>query len=105
MPVTVSPGTVVHVRNLVIFRGHNGSGLTLVLQSPSPSTDTSRLAQQAREVLEHYAAFAKSNAVDRVSVEVCRTQACLELREQSTERFEFVWAKGRGWTRAAAHGR
>jgi hypothetical protein len=49
--VTLPSGTVVRIRNVVFFRGRSGSGLTIYIETPTPSTESERLALEAREVL------------------------------------------------------
>src|SRR4051812_34837856 len=55
-PVTLASGTVVRVRNIVVFDGPSGKSLTLYIQSPAPATDSARLAGDARDLLDLHGA-------------------------------------------------
>jgi hypothetical protein len=88
--VTLSSGTVVRIRNFVVFRTQTASSLTIYIETPTPSTEPARLASEAQEIagLEM-----KSPSRDRpttVRVGVCRTQGCLEMREIPLEMFLFT---------------
>lgn len=96
-PLTLPSGTVVHQRNLVVFRGHHVSGLTIVIETPTPAADSQRIAREAHEVATLHAAFAEAQAIDRITVAICRSQACIELREVATEMFQFVRAADGTW--------
>ena len=95
-------GTVVRVRNLVVFRGHSGSNLTIMIQTPSAASDADRVANEALEVARLHDEFADRQSVGRIIVMICRTQACLETREPSTEMFQFVRQTDRTWGRDPA---
>jgi len=99
LPIAVPPGVVVRVRDQVVFRGRNVSSLTLLVESPTPPGDTSRLAYQAAAVTDQYATFAATQSIDQISVGICRTQACIEMREPPKERFEFVRGTDGRWNR------
>ena len=96
-PLTLPPGIVVHTRNLVVFRGHNVSALTVVIQTPTPAADSNRVAREALDVATLHDSFARSNRIDHIIVEVCRTQPCLEMREQPAEMFQFNRTVGGKW--------
>src|SRR3954464_13611457 len=80
-PVTLPSGTVVRVRNLVVFAGPQGKTLTIYIQSPTPASDSARLAREAQELVDLHGAFGGIGPLVRVTVGVCRSQTCLEMRE------------------------
>lgn len=95
--VELPSGRVVHVRNLVVFRGNSGSSLTIYAQTTTPAADSVRLAREAEQIVARYAEYSSAQRVDRVSVTICRTVACVELRERSDERFEFERGADSAW--------
>lgn len=104
-PLTLSPGIVVRVRDLVVFRGHNVSSLTVVLQSPTPAADSTRVASEALAVAKLHGTFAQTQGIDHISVMVCRTQACLAMQEPASEMFHFIRAADGSWTADPGHRR
>jgi hypothetical protein len=88
--LTLPSGTVVRQRNLVVFRGQNEASLTIVIQTPTDSTASDRVSREAQEVAALHDAYARSRGISRISVAICRSQACLELREVANEMFHFV---------------
>src|SRR5688500_5045864 len=48
--VTLSSGTVVRIRNIVVFRSQKGSRLTVYVETPTPSTERARVALEAKEI-------------------------------------------------------
>jgi hypothetical protein len=88
--VTLSSGTVVRIRNIVVFRSQNGSGLTVYIETPTLSTEPERVALEAKEVAGLQVKSRKSDGATSVSIGVCRTQGCLEMREIPQEMFLFV---------------
>jgi hypothetical protein len=88
--VTLATGTVVRIRNIVVFRSQNGSGLTVYIETPTPSTEPERLALEAKEVAGLQVKFPTTANLTSVSVAVCRTSGCLEMREKPQEMFLFV---------------
>ncbi len=95
-PLTLSSGTVVRERNFVVFQGQQTSILTITIQTPTPAGDT-RLAAEAREIAARNDAYARQRGIDRITIAVCRTQACIELREVAAEMFHFVRASDGTW--------
>jgi len=104
-PLTLPSGILVRERNLVVFLGHNASSLTVVIETPTPATDSARVADETREVANLHSAFAQSNGLSHIVVLVCRTQACQELRERSAELFDFVRGADGAWVPAEGRGR
>jgi hypothetical protein len=98
--MTLASGTVVRQRNLVVFRGQNGNSLTITIETPTPAADSTRIVQEAREVAARHDEYARTQGVDRIAVAVCRSQACLELREMATELFHFARAADGTWSLA-----
>ena len=96
-PLTLPSGTVVRQRNLVLFRGHNVTALTITIETPTPATDSVRVAREAQEVATLLDTFAQTQGISRIAIEVCRSQACLEFREPAAERFQFVRATDGTW--------
>ncbi len=43
IPLTLSSGTVVRQRNVVVFRGHHINTLTITIESPTPAADADRV--------------------------------------------------------------
>jgi hypothetical protein len=99
-PLTLPSGTVVRQRNLVVFRGQNGTSLTIVIQTPTDRADSVRVAREAQEVAALHDAYARAQGIARISVAVCRSQSCLELREVANEMFHFVRAADGSWRRS-----
>jgi hypothetical protein len=97
IPVTLSSGTVIRIRNIVFFRGQNGSGLTLYIETPTPPTDPERVGVEAREVLKFQFKSVRTENPTAVSVGICRTQGCLEMREIPQEMFLFVRQSDGSW--------
>jgi hypothetical protein len=95
--VTLSSGTVVRIRDIVIFQGQNGSGLTLYFQTPTPPTEVDTVASEAKEVAGFQLNSPTREKISTVSVGVCRTQACLEMREMPKEMFLFVRQPDGSW--------
>ena len=87
--VTLSSGTIVRIRNIVVFRSQSRVGLTVYIETPTPSTEPERLALEAKEVAELQKSPTTDSATS-VSVGVCRTQGCLEMRERPQEMFVFA---------------
>jgi hypothetical protein len=100
-PVTLPSGTVVRVRNIVVFAGPSGNSLSLYIQSPTQPTDSARVAREAKELVELHGASTGRGPVTRATVGICRTQACLEMREAPSEMF-FFHAEPDGSWRAEA---
>jgi hypothetical protein len=98
-PLTLPSGTVVRTRKLIVFRGHNVSSLNVVIETPTPATDTARVASEAQAVANLHATFAQSNGLTRIMVSICRTQACLEMRELPAESFDFSQSADGSWIR------
>jgi hypothetical protein len=92
LAVTLASGTVVRIRNMVIFQSQNGSGLAVYIETPTPSTDRDRLALEAKEVagLQLKSPTSGNLSLTSVRVAVCRTSGCLEMREKPQEMFSFV---------------
>ena len=88
--VTLSSGTIVRIRNVVVLRTQNGSGLAVYIQTPTPATEPKRLALEAKEVAGVQLRSPTSENITSVRVVVCRTQGCLEMRESPQEMFLFV---------------
>jgi hypothetical protein len=93
--VTLASGTVVRIRNIVVFRGPNGNELAVYIETPTPSTDSERVASEAKEIAGlQIKSSPPSNLttgeLGSVSVAVCRTRGCLEMREKPQEMFLFV---------------
>jgi hypothetical protein len=96
-PLTLPSGTVVRQRNVVVFRGQTMTGLTITMQTPTASGDSARVAREAQEVAALHDTYARSQAISRITVAICRSQACLELREVPSEMFHFVRAADGTW--------
>ncbi len=97
IPVTLSTGTVVRIRDVVVVQSQNGSGLTLYIQTPTPPSEADRVASEAREVAGFQVKSPAWEKISTVSVAVCRTQACLEMREIPKEMFSFVRQPDGSW--------
>jgi hypothetical protein len=94
-PLTLSSGTVVRMRNLIVFGGNNTRRLTVVIQTPTPASEGARLAKEALELADLYRDYVPQ--LNAITIAVCRTQACIEMREPSTEMFQFVRTVGGDW--------
>jgi hypothetical protein len=103
-PITLPSGTVVRVRNLVVFVGPRGKDLTLYIQSPTPASDSARVAREAKELVDLHAASGGLGQFVRAIVGICRTQACLEMREIPSEMFVFAAQPDGSWRAAAPPG-
>jgi hypothetical protein len=100
-PVTLRSGTVVRVRNVVVFAGPRGKALTLYIQSPTSASDSVRLAREAKELVDLHDASGALGPLTRATVGVCRTQACLEMREVPSEMFFFLAQPDGSWRAVA----
>jgi hypothetical protein len=87
--VSLSSGTVVRIRNIMIFQNQNGSRLTVYVETPTPSTEPERLALEAKEIAELQLKSPTIGSLNSVGVAVCRTDACVEMREKPEELFLF----------------
>jgi hypothetical protein len=90
--VTLTSGTVVRIRNLAVFQSPelNGSALTVYIETPTPSTEQQRLASEAKEIAALQIKSPALGNLTSVSVAVCRTIACVEMREKPEELFVFA---------------
>ena len=93
-PLTLPSGTVVRVRNLVVFVSEGRSGLTIQIETPTPSADSAKLAREALELVEMHNEFAKLRSLSSIRVAICRTQACVEMRELPHETFTYDRVNG-----------
>jgi hypothetical protein len=96
-PLTLPSAVVVQLRNLVVFRGQNASRLTIIFETPSSAADLVRVAREAHELAVLHSEFADAQRITRLTIGVCRTPVCLELREPPTEIFHFMRAPDRSW--------
>jgi hypothetical protein len=96
IPVTLPSGTVVHVRDVVVVNG-NDRVLTLYIETPTSQAKSKQLASEAMELVNRWNDFSKQHNVDRVIIAICRTQACLETREITTEMFRFDRQSDGSW--------
>ena len=96
-PVTLSSGTVVRVRNIVVFVGPSGKSLTLYIETPTQATESAQIERDANEIIGRYGESTTSGPFVRATVGVCRTQACLEMREPPSEMFSFVQQSDGSW--------
>jgi hypothetical protein len=97
LPVTLSSGTVVHVRNMVAFQNQNQTVLSLFIQTPTPPSQRDSVFQEAKELTKIQVSSPFAQNPSSVRVGVCRTQACLEMRETPTEMFLFVRQTDGSW--------
>ena len=88
--VTLTSGTVVRVRNIVVFRSQYGSELAVYIETPTPSTEPERVSREAKEVAGLQLKSPTIGNLSNVRVAVCRTRACLEMREIPQEMFTFL---------------
>ena len=95
--VTLSSGTVVRIRNIVIFRSQRGSRLTVYVETPTPSTERARVAVEAKEIAGFQVRSAPTANPMSVRVVVCRTRGCLEMREIPREMFSFIRQSDGSW--------
>jgi hypothetical protein len=75
--------------------------LTIHIQSPTPASESARLAREAKELADLHIASGSLGPLARVIVGVCRTQACLEMREIPSEMFFFAARPDGSWRVAA----
>jgi hypothetical protein len=99
-PLTLSSGTVVRMRNLVVYFGRNTRNMTVFIETPTPASDSTRLADEAYELANLHREFADKEQLGTIIIAVCRTQACSELRETSTEQFVFARTADGDWAAA-----
>lgn len=96
-PLTLSSGMVVRQRNLIVFRGRNVSGLTVTIETPTPASDSERARRESGEVARLHAPFADAQGIGRITVEICRSQACLEHLEAPTEVYHCMRGADGTW--------
>ena len=100
-PVTLPSGTVVRVRTVIVFEGQSGRRtLRLFVETPTPVADSARVAREANELIDRYGAASRGPYAG-ASVFVCRTQACLEMREAASEMFFFLPQPDGSWRAVA----
>jgi hypothetical protein len=106
--VALPSGTVVRVRNIVVFQGGKGHGsirgvpvnaLTLYIETPTPSTEPERLATEAQELLGLKEKLPAIKDATIASVGICRSRLCLEMKETPQEMFTFVRRVNGSWER------
>jgi hypothetical protein len=103
-PITLKSGTVVRLRNIVVFRaaegtGIHGSSISLYIETPTPAADTTRVEEEARELADGQIRFADQQSFSAVTIGVCRTRACLEMREVPPELFRYRRGEDGQWRR------
>lgn len=96
-PVTLSSGTVVRVRSIIVFVGPSGKSLTLYIETPTQAAESAQIERDAKELIGRYGESATSGPFVRAIVSVCRTQACLEMREPPSELFFFAKQPDGSW--------
>jgi len=96
-PLPLPSGVIVRVRNLVIFRGTNIGGLTVIIETPTLPSDPERVAREASEVAELHSELVDSQGLQVLTVGICRTRACVEMREIPATQFRFVRTAARTW--------
>jgi len=96
-PLPLPSGTVVRTRNLVVLRGRNTTVLTVTIETPTPASDVARVASEAHEVAVLHNDFATMQGASTINVAICRTQACIELREPTDEFFLFERVAAGTW--------
>ena len=106
--VALTSGTVVRVRNVVVFKGGSGSGpirgvpnnaLTLYIETPTPPTEPERVATEAHELLGFQEKLTAIKDATTASIGICRTRLCLEMREIPKEMFIFERRANGSWHR------
>jgi hypothetical protein len=90
VPVRLPSGTVVRVRNIVVFEGSSAKTLALFIETPTQAADSARVAREAKELIDLWGRSAVHAPLTGASVRVCRTPACLEMREAPSEMFFFL---------------
>jgi hypothetical protein len=88
--VTLTSGTVVRIRNVVVFQSQNVNELAVYIETPTPSTQPDRLALEAKEIAGLQVKSPTLRNFTSVRVVVCRTTGCLEMREKPQEMFSFT---------------
>jgi hypothetical protein len=96
-PIQLASGMIVHQRNVVVFKGQNGTSITFSIETPTPATDSVRVAAEAAEIAKLLGDQARKQGASHMTIAFCRTRACLELREAPKERFSFVRATNGSW--------
>ena len=104
--VTLASGTIVRVRNIVVFdwptggdsiRGAPVNALTLYIETPTPRTEPVRLAKEAQELLGLEEKLPAIKDATVASIGICRTRLCVEMREIPQEMFRFVRGANGSW--------
>ena len=96
-PVTLPSGTAVRVRSIIVFVGPSGKSLTLYIETPTQAAESAQIERDAKELIGRYGESATSGPFVRAIVSVCRTQACLEMREPPSELFFFAKQPDGSW--------
>ncbi|HEY4219176.1 MAG TPA: hypothetical protein VGM67_18665 [Gemmatimonadaceae bacterium] len=96
-PLTLPSGTVVRQRNIVVFRGRHAGHVRIVIETPTPAAESDHVGRDAHAVAVLHDTLASAHDIGCVIVDVCRTQACLELREPPLESFSFVRGPDGNW--------
>lgn len=100
--VELADGRVVDVRNrLVSVTAGRVTGLVLVIETATPASDRARVRRDAEEVANlvplDWHVQQRGAPIERLTVVVCRTPACVQMREATDERFVFGRDGAGGW--------
>lgn len=99
IPLKLSSGTVVRIRDVTIAQTTHRKSLTLYIQTPTASSDSEQLLREAREVVDRYDLYAVERHVGAINIAVCRTRGCIEMRELPDRLFTFARQSNGSWER------
>jgi hypothetical protein len=101
-PLAIGPGDTIQVLNrTVIDRSPGARAIRLDLQYSTriPASDVTARLAQADRVAQTLSADAKSIGARVVSISICETQACAEMREQPKTWYIYERGVGGVWFR------
>jgi hypothetical protein len=89
-------------RGVMIGTPEPGASMSLYISTPTPKSETQILEQESRDVIEHMKDQIATHDVRGITVIVCRSKACAELRGMTSETFFFrkygsSWARDTRW--------
>ena len=87
---------------VVILTPEPGASMSIYISTNTPKSETQRLEQEARDIIELMKDQIARHDVRAIGVIVCRSKACAEMRGMSSEDFNFrkygsSWALDTRW--------
>lgn len=97
LPMTLSSGHVWRVRNLVVLVSGGRKALTIFVETGDAVRDSATMLFDASALVREHPELQAGESLDRITVAVCRTEACIELRERPSDLWLFERLPAGGW--------